>query len=79
MRLRLPKRRPGTPGTEDFLAQCCGAFDRSVPTLRTGLIIAGLVAAAARTGQIADFLFVTGLLFHLAISFERWWIIKRTR
>jgi hypothetical protein len=39
----------------------------------------GIIAAAARTGQIADFLFVTGLLFHLAISFERWWIIKRTR
>jgi hypothetical protein len=30
-------------------------------------------------GQVADFLFVTGLLFHCAISFERWWIAKRTR
>jgi hypothetical protein len=78
MRLRLPKRQPGTPGAEAFLAQCCEGFDRSVPALRTALIIAGLVAAAARTGQIADFLFVTGLLFHLAISFERWWKIKRT-
>lgn len=79
MRLRLPKRPPGTPGAEAFLVQCCDGFDRSFPVLRTALIIAGLVAAAARTGQIADFLFVTGILFHLAISFERWWIIKRTR
>jgi hypothetical protein len=79
MKLRVPKRQPGTPGAEAFLAQCCEALDRSFPGLRTALIIAGLIAAAARTGQIADFLFVTGLLFHLAISFERWWIIKRTR
>ena len=79
MRIRLPKRQPGTPGAEAFLAHCCEALDRSIPGLRTALMIAGLVAAAARTGPIADFLFVTGLLFHLAISFERWWKIKRTR
>ena len=79
MRIRLPKRQPGPPGAEAFLAQCCEALDRSIPGLRTALMIAGLVAAAARTGPIADFLFVAGLLFHLAISFERWWIVKRTR
>jgi hypothetical protein len=42
-------------------------------------MIAGLVVAATRGGRLADFLFVTGLLFHFAISFEHWWITKRTR
>jgi hypothetical protein len=79
MRLKLPKRQPNTPGAEAFLSQCGNAIDHSIPGLRTALIIAGLVAAAARTGQIADFLFVTGLLFHCAISFEHWWKTKRTR
>lgn len=79
MRLRLLKRQSGTPGTEAFLAQCCEALDRSIPGLRTVLMVAGLIAAATRGGRTADFLFVTGLLFHLAISFEHWWIAKRTR
>lgn len=78
MRLRLPKRQLGTPGTEAFLAQCSEALDRSIPGLRTILMVAGLVVAATRGGRIADFLFVTGFLFHLAISFEHWWIAKRT-
>jgi hypothetical protein len=42
-------------------------------------MLAGLLGAATHVGKTADFLFVTGLLFHLAISFERWWIVKRTR
>lgn len=79
MRLRLPKRQPGTPSAEAFFAQCSEALDRSIPGLRTAFIILGLIAAAARIGQVADFLFVTGLLFHCAISFEHWWIAKRTR
>jgi hypothetical protein len=79
MRLRLPKRQPGTPGAEAFLAYCSEAVDRSIPGLRTVLMIAGIVAAAAHAGKLADFLFATGLLFHLAISFEGWWIAKRTR
>jgi hypothetical protein len=78
MRLRLPKRQPGTSGEVAFLVHCSEIIDRSLPVLRTLLMIAGLIAAAARTGQIADFLFVTGLLFHFAISFERWWMVKRT-
>jgi hypothetical protein len=56
----------------------CEAFDRAIPGLRTVFLIAGLVAAAARTGLAADFLFVTGLLFQLAIWFEHWWIAQRT-
>jgi hypothetical protein len=79
MRLRLPKRQPGTPGAEAFLAQFGEALDRSIPAFRTALMLAGLLGAAAHIGKTADFLFVTGLLFHLAISFERWWIVKRTR
>lgn len=79
MKLRLPKRETGTPAAEAFLVQFCGTLDRSIPGLRTVFIIAGLIAAAVRTGATADFLFVTGLLFQLAIWFEHWWITKRTR
>ena len=79
MKLKRLKRQPGTPAAEALLAQCCEALDRSIPTLRTALMIAGLIAAAARTGRAADYLFVTGLLFHCAISFEHWWMEKRTR
>jgi hypothetical protein len=77
--MRLPKRQSGTSGAEAFIAQCSDALDRSIPGLRTTLMIAGIAAAAARTGELADFLFVTGLLFHCAISFEHWWKTKRTR
>jgi len=79
MKLRLPKRQPETPGAEAFLVQFCGTLDRSIPGLRTVFILAGLLAAAARIGPSADFLFATGLLFQLAIWFEHWWIAKRTR
>jgi hypothetical protein len=79
MKLRLPKRQPETPGAEAFLVQFCEALDRSIPGLRTAFILVGLIAAAARTGASADFLFVTGLLFQFGIWFEHWWIAKRTR
>lgn len=77
MKLRLPKRQAERP--ETVLAHYCEALDRSIPVLRTAFIVAGLVVAAVRGGRLADFLFVTGMLFHLAISFEHWWITKRTR
>lgn len=76
MKLRLPKRQAERSDT--VLAHYCDALDRSIPALRTALIVAGLIVAAFRGGQLADFLFVTGLLFHAAISFEHWWIKKRT-
>jgi hypothetical protein len=79
MKLKRSKHQSGTPAAEASLAQFCVALDRAIPNLRTALIVAGIIAAAARTGAIADFLFVTGLLFHFAISFEHWWIAKRTR
>lgn len=78
MKPRLPKHQPATPGVEAFLVQWSGMLDRSIPALRTAFILAGLVAAAARSGASADFLFVTGLLFQLAIWFEHWLIAKRT-
>jgi hypothetical protein len=77
MKLRLPKREAGRH--ESVLAHFCEAMDRSIPVLRTVLIVAGLILAAVRGGRLADFLFVTGLLFHFSISFEHWWIAKRTR
>jgi hypothetical protein len=78
MKRKLSKRQPGTPGTGALLGQLCEGLDRSVPGLRTTFLIAGVVAAAAQTGQSADFLFATGLLFHGAIWFEDWWIAQRT-
>lgn len=75
MGLRLQKREAGQPATA--LAHLIDMIDRSIPLLRTALIISGLVMAAVRGGRLADFLFVTGLLFHFAISFESWWIKKR--
>jgi hypothetical protein len=78
MKLRLPKRQPDTPSIEASLVQFCGALDRSIPVLRTVLIIVGLIAAAVRLGSIGDFLFVTGILFQLSMWFQHWWIAKRT-
>ena len=57
----------------------CDAIDRMIPVLRTAFMVAGLILAAVRGGRLPDFLFVTGLLFHFSISFEHWWITKRTR
>lgn len=78
MKLRLPKHLPATPGVEALLVQCCDALDRSIPGLRTLFILAGVIAAAARTGSSADFLFVIGMLLQLSIWFQHWWIAKRT-
>ncbi|WP_296949193.1 hypothetical protein [uncultured Massilia sp.] len=77
MKIRLPKHQSGMPGAVALLAQCCGALDRSIPGLRTALLVAGIVAAALRTGRTADFLFVSGLLFHMAIWLEGWWMGQR--
>lgn len=77
MKLRIPKRQPGLPGADTFLVQVCSAMDRSVSGLRTGFLVAGLVAAALRTGRTADFLFATGLLLQLSIWFESWWVAQR--
>jgi len=76
MKLRLPKREAGPPNAAH--AHFCEVIDRSIPIMRTAFIVAGLVVAAVRGGRLGDFLFVTGLLFHFAISFEHWWIKKRT-
>jgi hypothetical protein len=79
MKLRIPKRQPGTQGAEALLVQFCEVVDRSIPGLRTGFLIAGLLAAAMQTGDSADFLFVTGLLLQSAIWFESWWATGRSR
>jgi hypothetical protein len=64
---------------EALLVHFCASLDRSLPTLRTFFIVAGVIAAAARTGICSDILFVTGLLLQFAIWFEHWWMQKRTR
>jgi hypothetical protein len=77
MKDKLRKQQAGR--SETVLAYVCEAADRSIPVLRTVFIIAGLIVAAVRGGRLADYLFVTGLLLHFSISFEHWWIAKRTR
>ena len=77
MKLRLPKRH-STASAETMLVHACEAVDRSMTILRTFFLIAGLIAAAAQTGIVSDFLFVTGLLLQFAIWFQHWWIEKRT-
>ena len=79
MKRRPAQRQPGAAQPGACLARACEALDRGIPALRTVLIIAGLVALAAHAGKSADFLFVAGLMLHLAIWFEQWWMTPRTR
>lgn len=79
MKLKIQKRKPGTPVDEAILVQFCVAIDRSIPKLRTAFLIAGLIGAAMRTGVAADFLFATGLLFQMAMWFESWWRSLQSR
>ena len=78
MKLRLPKRHSAA-NVETVLVHACESIDRSITILRTFFLLAGVIAAAARTGTLSDYLFVTGLLLHFAIWFQHWWIQKRTR
>ncbi|SDC21761.1 hypothetical protein SAMN05428966_101308 [Massilia sp. PDC64] len=79
MKLRLPKRQPGTPGAEAALVHLCEMLDRCIPILRTVFLIIGVLAAALRGGWIADFLFATGLLLQFVMWFDYWWVTKRVR
>lgn len=54
----------------------CLALDRAIPAARTALLAGGVIAAALRTGRLADFIFALGLLLQFAISFEVWWRSK---
>jgi hypothetical protein len=78
MKLRLPKRHSAA-NVETMLVHVCESVDRSITILRTFFLLAGVIAAAARTGILSDYLFVTGLLLQFAIWFQHWWIQKRTR
>jgi hypothetical protein len=79
MKMRIRKRHPETLTAEAALVRFCAVLDSTIPTLRTAFLVLGLVAAALQTGQFADYLFVTGLLFHFAIWFEGWWGEVRAR
>lgn len=77
MKSRLPKRQPGAPEFAAFLVHCCDALDKMIPVLRTLFLVAGVVASGLGAGIVADFLFVTGLVFQFAIWFEQWWVGSR--
>lgn len=79
MKSRLPKRQAGISDGEALLIQYCRTLDSSMPLLRSGFIIAGVLAAGLQLGRSADFLFGTGLVLHLSIWFESWWLKRRAR
>jgi hypothetical protein len=54
-------------------------LDRGIPAASTALLVAGVLAAALRLGRVADYIFVLGLLFQFAISFENWWRSNEAR
>ena len=74
MKIRMPKRPlSGSSPAVATLSHFCERLDRTVPQLRTLLLIAGVLAAALQKGTVADYLFGAGLLLHWAIWFQRWW------
>jgi hypothetical protein len=79
MRLKRLKRVFSTSATPtpNFIG-CLNALDKSVPILRTGLLIAGIVGAALGV-DTADYLFAAGLLLHFTIWFENWWLALDAR
>lgn len=79
MKSRAPKRQPAVLRAEFVLLQFCAMLDRSIPACRTGFLIAGIMAAALRTGSSADYLFAAGLLFQFSIWFESWWRTRRSQ
>ncbi|GAB3415115.1 hypothetical protein GCM10027318_31640 [Massilia agilis] len=74
-RLRKAFATPGRPSSAGL--SCISSLDRSIPTLRTVLIIAGIVGAALDVDVTADYLFAAGLLLHFTIWFEDWWRAAR--
>ena len=78
MKPERSNRQSGAQRAGAFLGQLSERLDRCMPGLRTAFLAAGVLAAAARTGQSADFLFATGLLFQFAIWFEQWWATDGT-
>jgi hypothetical protein len=79
MKLKIRKRHAGIPDAPAVLIHFCDMLDGTIPRLRTWWLVAGIIAAALRTGELADYLFVTGLLMHMAIWFENWWQADRSR
>lgn len=70
--------KPGRSQAEGVLVEFLDLLDRTIPTARTVFLMAGVVAAALRTGIYADFLFATGLAIQFTIWFELWWRASRT-
>lgn len=58
-------------------SNCIHALDKSIPMLRTILIVGGVAAAALKVDRTSDYLFAAGLLLHFSIWFEGWWRTPR--
>lgn len=76
MKLRIHK--PDRSHAEGMLVEFLELIDRTIPTARTVLLVAGVAAAALQTGELSDFLFTTGMAFQFAIWFENWWLTTKT-
>jgi hypothetical protein len=71
------RRRPSR--IELILVALCDMADHNISGLRTVFLIAGVWAAGAHRGRVADYLFATGLVLHIAIWFQAWWLARRER
>lgn len=72
------KVRPHTSTLHHFhsaearVAAICHFLHHVIAPIGTASLVLGLIAAAAGIGRVADYLFATGLLFHLVVWFDIW-------
>lgn len=57
---------------EARVAAVCHFLHHVIAPLGTASLILGLIAAAVGVGRLADYMFATGLLFHLVVWFDIW-------
>lgn len=78
MKSKTPKRHPGMSGAEAALVQLCEVVHACIPGMRTLLLVTGVLAAAFGRGRVADYLFVTGLVFQTVLWFEHHWVSRQS-
>jgi hypothetical protein len=76
---RLKSVLTASTAQSSFVVGSLSTLDKSIPTFRTVLVVAGIVAAALDVDPTADYLFAAGLLLHFTIWFENWWHELRAR
>jgi hypothetical protein len=65
---------PGSSAEGDSAAVLVlAALDLIIPRVALGLLLLGVVLSAMQHWNLADYIFVAGLLYHLAVEFDKWW------